>query len=257
MDETTNGRRKAIVTKQPHGDADSIELRNWATPSSSSKEGSASNHNRRIQRALQDLQGVDEINIRQTLETIGSSCTGSNAYHLVTREGDVLLNAFEETTCCSRCWCGPARSFRMSIQNAESEEILQVVRPHRCDACCCPCCLMKSMVQTPGGYVLGYTKQNWSLCGAVFTIINRNGHRIAGMESPCCPCRCCTNIDISILSRNGEEGAVTKRWGGRKHNTNMDHEFFVLNFPSGTDLQTKGLLLGSAFLVDYMFFEMT
>lgn len=71
MDETANGRRTAIVTKQPNRDADSIKLRSWATPSPSSKEDSASNHNRRIQRALQDLQGVDEINIRQTLETIG------------------------------------------------------------------------------------------------------------------------------------------------------------------------------------------
>ncbi|XP_063966938.1 phospholipid scramblase 1-like [Lytechinus pictus] len=256
MDATTNGGRSAIVTKQPERDDDSIELRNWATPSPSNRV-SASDQNRMIQRALQDLQGVNEVHIRQTLETIGSSCTGSNSYHIVTKQGDVLLNAFEETTCCSRCWCGPARSFRMTIHNTESEEILQVVRPHRCDACCCPCCLMKSMVQTPGGYVLGYTKQTWSLCRADFSIINRNDNRIADMESPCCPCRCFTNIDIPILSSGGEEGSVAKRWGGRKHNTNMDHEFFALKFPAGSDLQTKGILLGSAFLVDYMFFEMT
>ncbi|XP_072180162.1 phospholipid scramblase 1-like [Diadema setosum] len=248
------GDRLEIVTSQPRRDVESVELRNWA---SRSHEDSASFYNRKLQRALRDLAGVDEINVKQKAETVGSSCTGVNEYYIVTPDGNVLYNAVEETTCCSRCWCGPARSFRMSVRNAANEEVLLIVRPHRCDACCCPCCLMSAMVQSPGGYVLGYTRQKWSFCGATFSISGREDRQLATMESECCPCRCCTSMDITILSRVGQEGAITKRWGGRKHYVNMDHEFFTLQFPAGSDLRTKAVLMGAAFLADYMFFEMT
>ncbi|XP_070538583.1 phospholipid scramblase 1-like [Ptychodera flava] len=204
------------------------------------------------------LADVNYLRIQQTLETLGSGCNSNNAYNIVNKQGELVFCAREKTTCCSRFWCGPARRFDMAIENENGDEILQFVRRVRCDACCCCCCLDKIMIQTPVGEVLGYVKERCSFCGASYKILDSDNDELFRITSPACPCRCYRDSLFPIVDEYDDEvGIIRKQWGGKKKYANMDHETFIIAFPEGIDIQTKAIILGGAFLVNYMFFEMT
>ncbi|XP_077870420.1 phospholipid scramblase 2-like [Saccoglossus kowalevskii] len=204
------------------------------------------------------LADTDHLRVQQTLDTLGVGCNTNNTYTLSNKAKEKIFEAEEYTSCCSRFWCGPARRFDMAIKNEEGEKILHFVRPVRCDACFCCCCLEKIMIQTPMGDVLGYVKQKWTFCGATLNVLNSEEELYYTIKSPACPCRCYTDLFFPIEDDQGEEvGMIRKQWGGKKLYANMDHENYVIEFPEDADIKMKAIILGGAFLVNYMYFEMT
>ncbi|XP_077987657.1 phospholipid scramblase 1-like [Glandiceps talaboti] len=238
------------VRQQPRPrTAESLELR-WISKRAITPGG--------VPSGLGVLGDIDYLRIQQTLESLGAGCNSSNEYRISTKQGQQVFFAREHTTCCSRFWCGPARKFDMAIENENGDEVLHLVRPIRCDACCCCCCLEKIMIQTPIGEILGYVKQKCSLCGASYEVVDADDEQLFTIKSPACPCRCYDDSLFPIIDDEDDEvGNIRKQWGGKKRYANMDHENFNITFPEGADIKTKATILGGAFLINFMYFEMT
>ncbi|XP_071798916.1 phospholipid scramblase 3-like isoform X1 [Asterias amurensis] len=247
------------VTEQPRpSPPESTELHRMDAEPGRGYEGLDGGRNDLIHADLGVLKHTDRVNVQQTVESVGAGCDVTNTYILTTDKGEQLFLAIEETSCCSRFWCGPARAFRISLRNHNGEDVIRFVRPTRCDACCCPCCMMELMVQTPIGDVIGYVKQTWSLFGVVLKIEDSDKNPLMSLRTSCCPCRCFKDMEVQVecIATDGV-GLIRKQWGSRKQDVNMDHETFNIDFPPGLDTKSRVLLIGAAFLMDYMFFEMT
>lgn len=64
-----------------------------------------------------------------------------NKYSVVNVRGEPVFYVAEESSCCARCCMGPNRPCELAVFDNARREILRMVRPFRCDSCCCPCCL--------------------------------------------------------------------------------------------------------------------
>lgn len=68
---------------------------------------------------------------------------------------------FLETDFCTRfCW-GPLRPFDIQVVDNYQREVMRLVRPLRCQGCCCPCCLQEMEIHAPPGQVIGYVKERY------------------------------------------------------------------------------------------------
>ena len=88
---------------------------------------------------------VDQLLIKQKVEVL-EAFTGfesANKYKVLNSLGQEVFSAKEDTDCCTRQCCGPGRPFEMNIVDNQMQEVLHLVRPLRCQACCFPCCLQE------------------------------------------------------------------------------------------------------------------
>lgn len=69
--------------------------------------------------------------------------------------------AVEDTDCCTRNCCGPARPFDMKIMDIYQNEVIHLYRPLACSSCCFPCCLQNMEVSAPPGNRIGSIEQEW------------------------------------------------------------------------------------------------
>ena len=70
-----------------------------------------------------------------------------NKYEVKNSVGQKVFYAAEDSSCCSRYWCGTIRDFEMSILDNFGREVIHVSRPLACQSCCYPCCLQVKNTQ--------------------------------------------------------------------------------------------------------------
>ena len=124
----------------------------------------------------------------------------ANKYRVFNTLGQDVFFAREDNDCCTRMCCGPGRPFEMNIVDNIGREIIHIVRPLRCQACCFPCCLQELEIQSPPGQVIGSLEQQWSFCQPRFLVKDERGEAILSIEGPGIVCDCCSDIDFNILS---------------------------------------------------------
>eukprot|EP01043_Picozoa_sp_COSAG02_P032745 COSAG02_NODE_2202_length_9534_cov_20.277160_8_plen_259_part_00 len=176
--------------------------------------------------------------------------------------------AQEASDCCTRMCCGPRREFEMRIcaeysdfGMGEDMECLRLDRPFKCQSPMC-CCLQEMTVtkmanaRDPQEAVLGTIFEECACGGAEFRVEDANGNTVYRIEGPLCPCDgpCC---EVSFPVMQGEEqvGMLTKEKGDFMAQAFTDADSFNLEFPAGCTTESKALLLGAVFLIDFMFFE--
>ena len=65
------------------------------------------------------------------------------------------------------------------------------------------------------------------------------------------------NVDFNVLTPKEEQiGKIVKLWGGFTREAFTDVDNFKLEFPVTLPIDTKKILIGACFLIDYMYFEM-
>lgn len=64
-----------------------------------------------------------------------------NKYVITDNKGELVFYMAEESGICTRLCLGKYRSCEFTILNRNQQEVLRMVRPFRCDGCCCPCYL--------------------------------------------------------------------------------------------------------------------
>lgn len=210
---------------------------------------------------LEYLCQIDQLLVHQQVELLEAliGYESNNKYEIKNSMGQRVFFAAEQNDCCTRNFCGAARSFAITIVDNSGREIIRLVRPYRCSACCFPCCLQKLEVQAPPGQVVGYVKQNWHPCLPKFTIQNESEEDILKLHGPCIPCSCCSdvNFELKSLDEGSVVGRISKQWSGAVKEYFTDADNFGVQFPMDLDVKIKAVILGACFLIDFMFFEHT
>lgn len=208
---------------------------------------------------LEYMAMVDQLIIKQQMEIL-EAFTGfetANKYKILNSLGQDVFYAKEDTDCCTRQCCGPGRPFEMNILNNQMQEVMHLVRPLRCQACCFPCCLQELEVHSPPGTVIGTVEQEWSIFYPKFVIKDESGEPILRITGPFCGCECCSDVDFILTSvaTDQEIGKISKQWSGLGKEVFTDADNFGINFPLDLDVKVKATLLGATFLIDFMYFE--
>ena len=68
-------------------------------------------------------------------------------------------------------------------------------------------------------------------------------------------CDCCADFEIQTLDKSQTIGVVKKKWRGLATEMFTNANSFSINFPMDLDVKAKAVLMGAAFLIDFMFFE--
>ena len=64
-----------------------------------------------------------------------------NKYEVKNSVGQKVFYATENSSWCSRIWCGNNWEFEMNIFDNSGNETIHISRPVACSGCCFPCCL--------------------------------------------------------------------------------------------------------------------
>jgi hypothetical protein len=216
---------------------------------------------------LEYLTQIDQLLVHQQVELF-EILTGyemNNKYQVKNTLGQQVFFAAEESGCCMRYWCGPARGFVLHITDNFGQEVIRVVRNFKCCAgcnCCAgtECCSMEIQVEAPVGQVIGYMKQQKSCLATKYIIQDAEERTIFLINGPTCPCQglCCrADVEFLILSPDGlhQVGVISKQWGGVFREMVADADNFSVAFPMDLDVRMKATLLGAVFLIDFMLFE--
>lgn len=112
-------------------------------------------------------------------------------------------------------------------------------------------------VMAPPGSPIGYLVQEWSILYPKFRVENAAHETVLRIEGPACRWRCCSDVVFQVLSKDGlhQVGKITKQWSGLLKEAFTDADNFGVSFPMDLDVSIKGVLVGAAFLIDFMFFE--
>lgn len=206
---------------------------------------------------LEYLLAVNQILIHKTVDLVEvfTGCERKNKYRICNTMSQQVYFALEETDCCTRLWCGPGRAFEMAITDSMQREVIHLSRPVRCQCCWWPCCLQVIEVQAPPGTVIGYVQQKPTPWKPKLEVQDAQHQHIMTINGPCCLCAC-LDMQFPVSSADGSsEIMITKQWTGCTRETFTDAANFGIQFPLDLDVKFKAILLGAAFLVDFMFFE--
>jgi uncharacterized protein YxjI len=213
---------------------------------------------------LEYLTLIDQLIIKQKVEMLealsgmmGMGFETSNKYKIKNSLGQNVYKAKEDTDCCTRIVCGPARPFDMVITDNGDREVLHLQRPMRCQSCCFPCCLQSLEVCSPPGTTIGFVNQCWTCIKPKFEITDGDGNVALVILGPWCTYSCAGDVEFKIMTPDEtvEVGRISKQWSGLLKEAFTDTDNFGITFPMDLDVRAKATLIGAAFLIDYMFFE--
>ncbi|KAG9351706.1 hypothetical protein JZ751_022957, partial [Albula glossodonta] len=204
---------------------------------------------------------VDQILIHQKFELL-ETLTGfetKNQYDIKNSMGQKIYTAKEESGCCTRNCCGSLRNFELKIKDSNGQEVIHLVRPLRCASCCFPCCLQEVEVQAPPGTTVGYVVQDWHPFLPKFSIQGASRETLMKLEGPFLACNFCSDVDFNLTDKDGSQkiGRISKQWSGLLKEAFTDTDNFGIQFPMDLDVKIKAVLIGTCFLIDFMFFEST
>ena len=102
-----------------------------------------------VQQQVEILEGIfGTFSMHQetvySIDVLIAAITGfetENKYTIKNSMGQKIFNATESSSCCSRIFCGPIRSFNMKLKDNSDNEIIHMTRPLECNSCFFPCCL--------------------------------------------------------------------------------------------------------------------
>eukprot|EP01114_Cavostelium_apophysatum_P003280 TRINITY_DN1308_c0_g1_i2.p1 TRINITY_DN1308_c0_g1~~TRINITY_DN1308_c0_g1_i2.p1 ORF type:complete len:278 (-),score=42.85 TRINITY_DN1308_c0_g1_i2:57-890(-) len=181
--------------------------------------------------------------------------------------GGKILVAKEHSSCSGRFFCGPSRSFEMSVNTMDDQEVIRFVRPFHgrkggLFCCCMEFCFQVMRVYAGAGCAgnagasLGYIRENYSACSAVFSVFNDNDDEIYKIIGG--PCQIGT-YTMGIFDRridtDAPVGTISKQWSGAFRELFTDYDNFFITFPVHATAAERALLFGATILLDFLYFE--
>ncbi|XP_068230569.1 phospholipid scramblase 1-like [Palaemon carinicauda] len=209
---------------------------------------------------LEYLAQLDQVIIQQIISVceVLSGCEAQNKYILKNSMGQEFLWAQEDNDFCSRQCCGNIRGFEMPFVDNNGAEVLRIARPLRCNSCCTPCCNQEMEIFSYG-QLLGSMHQEWNFCMPMatnYTVKNASGDRVFKIVAPCCPCSCGSDVVFEVMDPQGmAKGSIRRTWKGCCTECFTDADNFCVTFDPSLDARYKALVLGAAFLIDFIYFE--
>ena len=216
----------------------------------------------------------------QVLEQI-TGCESPNRYYVFSQSPQggmkLLFKCKEYSECCMRNCCpASTREINMVIKHIASvanldenfsAPFVDVKKPFKCTCCCLE---RPEMLISFGGtkQPLGRIKQVFTCCDPEFNIYDNAGDLRYIIHGDCCQCGlCCANNFCGKLSEVifnlYSSGDRTKPIGSiiKKSATTAElvtsADSYQVNFPVNSSAQDKMLLIVSALMIDYQYFEET
>ncbi|XP_053409244.1 phospholipid scramblase 2-like [Mercenaria mercenaria] len=204
------------------------------------------------------LGSLSEVKIHQHFDTLEvlSGFERNNKYQICNSGNQQFMYAKEDTDCLTRQCFGTMRPFTMNITDNNMQPLIQLYRPLKCVGSCMWCCCLQEMsIMSPPGVSIGSVKQIWTCWLPKYEVHDNQGNHLFTINGECCYCACCTDIMFNVSDAQGTEiGRITKHWGGLRELCGGVNDFSV-QFPANMDVFQKTLLVGSTFLIDFIYFE--
>ncbi|RZC32018.1 phospholipid scramblase 2-like [Asbolus verrucosus] len=207
---------------------------------------------------LDFLQDVNQLIIQQTVELtdLMSSLESENRYTVKVPRGETIYYATESSTSFQRTCFGSSRAFIMRLYDPTQQEAIQFKRRLACGSCCSVFFYLQDLeVWIPPGEFIGKVAQNFNAQRPSFSIYNKQYDVIYKIEGPesAFGCHLSKNHNFQIFSSDGSTqiGSIIHQWDQVQVAYNL-----YMQLPGHEhNTRHKALLLGAAFLLEYMYFE--
>eukprot|EP01038_Epipyxis_sp_PR26KG_P010734 gene10734-14418_t len=228
--------------------------------------------------SIQSLASHPNLFVKQTkkgcLQELLCGCDANEEFKISTKErkDHVIYYARESSTCINRICCGTNRPFEINFYEGADKSSPQIGlfnRPLRCPMASCKCCCFQEVeAKSINGEVVGSVKEQFFCCVPKFDVMKPDGTVQYVLRQPTCCCGTC--VDCCKLgccsckipfyfyepgNESKEVGGVTKVWRGLGSEIFTDADSFELDFPPGSDVESKFRLLAAVFLINQLFFE--
>lgn len=211
---------------------------------------------------LEYLCQINQLFLQQEVEVSPGGMYGPiancNWYRVLNASGQQVYTAIEGAPRMDGCCvCLPGqRGYNVNIKDNLGHEVMRVSRDPLCCSCC-PCLGCEHIVQieAPVGNVIGYFKSRKGLGGISFDITSPDDQVIFTMSFPCCATQSYLHQqEFHINSSDGsqEVARITKHWNRIEFFFRLKK--FTLAFPMDLDEKMKGVLLGTLFAIDVMYY---
>ncbi len=195
---------------------------------------------------MQQLDGVTELVVTQKKEwgEILTDFEQRNRYVVLGTDGRELLYAAETGgSTLARWFLRSLRPFEMQVLNSEQKLFLQLRRPFKFY-------FTELHVTDTGGRKLGHVQRRFSFLRRVYSVFDATGREAHQLYGPL------LHPWTFEVRRDGQcLGKIGKRWGGILREGFTKADSFGIAFPAGATADTKALLLGATFLIDFAHFE--
>lgn len=206
---------------------------------------------------LDFLMDVNQLIIQQSVELADliANVSSENRYTVKVPRGDTIYYATESSENFQRTCFGSGRSFSMRLYDRTQQEAIHFKRRLACGNCTFWCYLQKMEIWVPPGELVGTVSQNFSVSmKSSFSVYNRHNEIVYVIEGPSTfGCLLGKDQNFQIYNSDGSTqiGSIIHQWDQVQVSYNL-----LLQMPSNIyETRHKALLLGSAFLLEYMFFE--
>lgn len=223
------------------------------------------------------VSGIETMEIRQTRRGWCQECMGCEALtEFQYFVGDTQIgHSLEDTDCFCRMCCTIIHPFKMNVKELNTEaSLLELDRPLRCCNCPCKCCCYQEGTITSDGQEMGSIKEGCYFCVPEYTIADHTGKGLYKLHQPTCCCGVCVNCftegnpcgrgccKVPFHLYPYEEGDSVDHVGKilKKPKSLMtelltDAEAFECTFPKDCSPATKATIIGSAILLNAIYFE--
>lgn len=205
---------------------------------------------------LDFLRGVQMVGIEQTVELSDLMANVSLEKRYLVRVpqgGETLYRGSEESTNFQRSCFGSSRAFNMTLYDHTQQEVLLLKKRF---TCCALLFLEQLEIWASPGELIGTVEQLLSFSVPTFLVHDRHKNLQYRIEGPPLGCGCIvTSKDIYFRIYTGDGrthiGNINNQWDQISGNYNL-----LVTFPNRRDdTRHKALLLGAAFLFEFLYFE--
>ncbi|KAG6445986.1 phospholipid scramblase 1 [Manduca sexta] len=189
---------------------------------------------------IRQLISLDRIKVRQK-----TTVFEGNKYVLMTPDEKVFMYAKEDAGALSVMLGGKNRAFHMDLLDTEHQNVVALRRPYTFGA--------DKLEVRVCGQLASVVRQEHTFMKPVLNINDaqdRNIFRVKG------PMNISGECDFRILTRDKKQvGVIRKVWGGFMREAFSQSDNFEIAFPLDLDVRIKAAIIGTCFLIDFLYFE--
>ncbi|XP_032456747.1 phospholipid scramblase 2 isoform X2 [Nasonia vitripennis] len=197
------------------------------------------------------LSSVEQLEIQQVVDLsslLGKSKNGAQ-YRVRVPRAETIFLAIEDSKECQRTFLRSSRELTLNIMDPSGETSF-VIRKSLSWGCM-PGFLHRVSVESTN--YIGSVEQNFTVLGISFTVYDHNRTPLCFIDGPnvysCCMSTE-TQFQIVSVDKSRQIASLIRHWD----HALVDYSV-LLTFTPDTDVKLKGLLLGAAFLLEFLFFE--
>ena len=155
---------------------------------------------------------------------------------------------------CSYIWLGPIslltrsflsayRPFEINLWDLQNNHILELKRPFRFY-------FHKMSIADGAEIKVGTIVREFSIINKKFSVLDGRGKQIMSIHGPLI-----RPWTFFVKRAEREIGKISKQWGGLLKEIYTDADTFGVKFNKDIDKNSKYILLGAVFLIDFLYFE--